>query len=45
MELYSLTLHEIAAKIKSKEITIKDALDSVFSRIDEKEEIVKRRCV
>ncbi len=41
MELYSLTLHELASKIKNKEITIKDALDSVFSRIDEKEGKVK----
>lgn len=40
MELYSLTLHEIANKIKNKEVKIKDVLDSVFSRIDEKEKKV-----
>ena len=34
MELYSLTLAEIAKKIKNKEVTIKEVLDSVFSRID-----------
>lgn len=34
MELYSLTLSEIARKIKSKEISIKEVLESVFSRID-----------
>ena len=34
MELYSLSLAEIAKKIKNKEVTIKEVLDSVFSRID-----------
>lgn len=34
MELYSLTIHEIAEKIKSKEVTIREVLDSVYSRID-----------
>ena len=34
MELYNLTLVEIASKIKNKEVTIKEVLDSVFSRIE-----------
>lgn len=34
MELYSLTIHEIAKKIKSKEIKIIDVLDSIYNRID-----------
>ncbi len=37
MDLYRLTLKEIANKIKNKEITIKEALDSVYSRIDDVE--------
>ena len=37
MDLYRLTLKEIADKIKNKEITIKEALDSVYSRIDDVE--------
>ena len=37
MDLYSLTLTDIAKKIKNKEVTIKEVLDSVYSRIDEKE--------
>lgn len=34
MELYSLTVSEIARKIKEKEITIKEVLDSVYNRIE-----------
>lgn len=34
MELYNLTVSEIAKKIKEKEVTIKEVLDSVFFRID-----------
>ena len=34
MDLYNLSLSEIAKKIKSKEVTIKEVLDSVYSRID-----------
>ena len=34
MDLYSLTLTEVAKKIKNKEVTIKEVLDSVFARID-----------
>ena len=34
MELYELSLSEIAKKIKSKEVKIKEVLDSVYSRID-----------
>lgn len=34
MELYDLTVHEIREKIKSKEITIREVLDSIYSRID-----------
>lgn len=37
MELYSLTLSEIAKKIKEKEVSIKEVLDSVFARIDKVE--------
>ncbi len=35
MELYSLTIHEISDKIKSKEVTIREVLDSIYSRIDD----------
>lgn len=41
MELYSLTIVEIAKKIKSKEVSIKEVLDSVYSRIDSEESKVK----
>lgn len=34
MELYELSLSEIAKKIKSKEVKIKEVLESVYSRID-----------
>lgn len=34
MDLYKLSLAEIARKIKNKEVKIKDVLDSVYSRID-----------
>lgn len=34
MELNSLTIHEIVEKIRSKEVTIREVLDSVYSRID-----------
>ncbi len=34
MELYSKTLAEIARDIKEKNVTIKEVLDSVYSRID-----------
>ncbi len=37
MELYRFTLTEIAKKIKNKEVTIHEVLDSVFSRIEEVE--------
>ena len=40
MDLYSLSLKDIAQKIKSKQVTIKEVLDSVYSRIDEKEEVL-----
>lgn len=40
MELYSLTVSEIARKIKEKEITIKEVLDSVYNRIENVEEKV-----
>lgn len=40
MELYSLSLAEIAKKIKNKEVSIKEVLDSVYSRIGEKEGVV-----
>ena len=38
MELFSLTAHEVAEKIRNKEVSIKEVLDSVYSRIDDKEE-------
>ncbi len=34
MELYNCTISEIAKKIKNKDVTIKEVLDSVYSRID-----------
>ena len=34
MELYSLTINELRDKIKNKEVTVKEVLDSVYSRID-----------
>lgn len=34
MELYNLTISEIAKKIKEKSVSIKEVLDSVYSRID-----------
>lgn len=37
MELYELSVSEIARKIKEKKVTIKEVLDSVFSRIDQVE--------
>lgn len=37
MELYNYSISQIAKKIKYKEITIKEVLDSVYSRIDEVE--------
>ncbi len=37
MDLYSLTLTEVAKKIKNKEVTIKDVLDDIYSRIGEVE--------
>ena len=40
MELYSLTVSEIARKIKEKETTIKEVLDSVYNRIENVEEKV-----
>jgi len=41
MELYDLTVHEIREKIKSKEVTIREVLDSVYSRIDSVENKIK----
>lgn len=40
MELNKLTIHEIVEKIKSKEVTIKEVLDSVYSRIENVEDKV-----
>lgn len=37
MEMYQLTVSEIAKKIKEKEVTIKEVLDSVFQRIEQVE--------
>ena len=37
MELYNMTLSQIAKKIKDKEFTIKEVLDSQFSRIEKVE--------
>ena len=34
MDLYSLTLAEVAKKIKVKEVSIKEVLDDIYSRID-----------
>lgn len=38
MDLYELTVSEIAKKIKTKEVTIKQVLDCVFERIEKVEE-------
>ena len=40
MEIYKLTLKEIASKIKNKEVSIKEVLDSIYARIDEVEKKV-----
>ena len=37
MDLYSLTLTEVAKKIKNKEVTIKEVLDDIYARIDKVE--------
>ena len=37
MELYNLGVTQIASKIKNKEVTIKEVLDSVYKRIEEVE--------
>ena len=37
MDILSLSAVELAAKIKAKEITVKEAVEAVFARIDEKE--------
>lgn len=37
MDLYSLTLTEVAKKIKNKELTIKEVLDDIYARIDKVE--------
>lgn len=41
MELYNYSISQIAKKIKDKEITIKEVLDSVYSRIDEAEKKIE----
>ena len=38
MDLYSLSLKDIATKIKEKQVTIKEVLDSIFNRIDKVED-------
>ncbi len=35
MSLYDLTLTEVASKIKNKEVTIKEVLDDIYSRIED----------
>lgn len=37
MDLYSLTLTEVASKIKNKEVSIKEVLDNIYSRIEDVE--------
>ena len=37
MDILSLSAVELAAKIKAKEVTVKEAVEAVFARIDEKE--------
>lgn len=37
MELYNLTAHEVAKKLRDKEISVKDVVNSTFDRIEEKE--------
>lgn len=41
MELYNETLANIAKDIKEKRVTIKEVLDNVYSRIDQKDEKIK----
>ena len=40
LKLYELTLHEVRDKIRQREISAKDLLDSVFGRIDTAEDSV-----
>jgi len=35
MELYNLTAHEVAKKLRDKEISVKDVVNSTFERIEE----------
>ena len=35
MSLYDLTLSEVAGKIRNKEVTIKEVLDDIYSRIED----------
>ena len=37
MELYNLTAHEVAKKLRDKEISVKDVVNSTFNRIEEKD--------
>lgn len=37
MEILSLSATELAAKIKAKEVTVKEAVEAVFAKIEEKE--------
>ena len=37
MSLYDLTLSEVAGKIRNKEVTIKEVLDDIYSRIEDVE--------
>jgi len=37
MELYELTAHELANKLRAKEITVPEKVNSVFKRIEEKD--------
>lgn len=41
MEIYSLTMHEIRDKLRSKEVSVEEVLDSFYKRINDVEDKVK----
>ena len=40
MDILSLSAVELAAKIKAKEVTVKEAVEAVFARMEEKEKVL-----
>ena len=41
MELYNLTAHEVSKKLRNKEVSVKDVVNSTFDRIEEMESLQK----